>query len=366
MTVTAAVTEVGRAPFALREVELDSLRADEVRVQIAACGVCHTDLSLRDQLFESPLPIVLGHEGAGVVREVGAAVTRAAPGDRVTLSYNSCGHCRSCVTGVPAHCYEHAERNFGSQRPDGSTAITLDGERVASHFFGQSSFATEAVVAERTVMRIDDDVPFELVAPFGCGVQTGAGTVLNVFRPPAGSAIAVFGAGCVGISAVMAARVAGCGKIIAVDLVGSRLELALELGATDVVDAAAGDAVAAIAQLTGGGVDYALDATGVPAVLRQAVDCTRPLGTTAIVGSPAPGSELPLDIIAMIISGKSVIGVAEGRSVPQLFIPRLLELWRQGRFPVDRIIETFPFEQINEAAEAAHSGRVIKPVLMMS
>jgi len=284
----------------------------------------------------------------------------------VTLSYNSCGHCRSCVTGVPAHCYEHAERNFGSQRPDGSTAITLDGARVASHFFGQSSFATEAVVAERTVMRIDDDVPFELVAPFGCGVQTGAGTVLNVFRPPAGSAIAVFGAGCVGISAVMAARVAGCGKIIAVDLVGSRLELALELGATDVVDAAAGDAVAAIAQLTGGGVDYALDATGVPAVLRQAVDCTRPLGTTAIVGSPAPGSELPLDIIAMIISGKSVIGVAEGRSVPQLFIPRLLELWRQGRFPVDRIIETFPFEQINEAAEAAHSGRVIKPVLMMS
>jgi aryl-alcohol dehydrogenase len=364
MKVTAAVTEVGGAPFALREVELDAPRADEVLVRVAACGVCHTDLSLRDQLFPSPLPIVLGHEGAGVVEAIGAAVTRVRPGDRVTLSYNSCGCCRSCLSGVPAQCYEHAQRNFGSQRPDGTTAIKLDGGRVASHFFGQSTFATEAVVAERTVMPIDD-VPFELVAPFGCGIQTGAGTVLNVFRPPAGSSIAVFGAGCVGMSAVMAARVAGCARIIAVDLVPSRLELALELGATDVVDAGSVNAVEAIIELTGG-VDYSMDATGVPAVLRQAVECTGPLGTTAIVGSPPPGSELPLDIIAMIVSGRTVVGVAEGRSLPQVFIPRLLELWRQGRFPVERIIETFPFEQINEAAEAAHSGKVIKPVLTMT
>jgi aryl-alcohol dehydrogenase len=365
MTVTAAVAEVAGEPFALREVELDGTRPDEVRVKIAACGVCHTDLSLRDGVFPGPLPMVLGHEGAGVVLEVGSAVTRVAPGDRVTLSYNSCGHCRSCVTGTPAHCYEHAERNFGSQRTDGSTAITLGGERVASHFFGQSSFATEAICAERVVYPIADDVPFDLVAPFGCGVQTGAGTVLNVFHPPAGSSIAVFGAGCVGMSAVMAARVAGCAKVIAVDIVDSRLELARELGATDVVRGD-GDVVEAIRELTGGGADYSLDATGVPAVLRNAVECTAPLGTTAIVGSPSPGSELPLDIIAMIISGKTVLGVAEGRSVPQLFVPRLLELWRQGRFPVDRLIRTYPFEQINEAAAAAHSGEVIKPVLTMA
>ncbi len=366
MTVTAAVTEVGGAPFALREIELDALRDDEVLVRIAACGVCHTDLSLRDQLFESPLPIVLGHEGAGVVEAVGNHVTRVVPGDRVTLTYNSCGVCRTCLSGVPAHCYEHAQRNFGSQRTDGTTAITLDGARVASHFFGQSSFATKAVAVERTVLPIDDDVPFELVAPFGCGVQTGAGTVLNVFRARAASSIAVFGAGCVGMSAVMAARVAGCARIIAVDLVPSRLALAAELGATDVVNAGETDAVARIVELTGGGADYSMDATGVPAVLRQAVECTRPLGTTAIVGSPAPGSELPLDIIAMIITGRTVIGVAEGRSLPQIFIPQLLELWRQGRFPVDRIIETFAFDQINQAADAAASGRVIKPVLTMS
>src|ERR1700753_1613163 len=284
MSVTAAVTEVGGAPFALREIELDALRPDEVLVKIAACGVCHTDLSLRDQLFPSPLPIVLGHEGAGVVEAVG---------DRVTLTYTSCGHCRNCLSGVPAHCYEHAERNFGSQRPDGTTAITLDGERVASHFFGQSSFATHAVAVERTVLAIDDDVPFELVAPFGCGVQTGAGTVLNVFRPQAGTSIAVFGAGCVGMSAVMAARVAGCTRVIAVDLVRSRLDLALELGATDALNAGQTRAVPAIQELTGGGAEFSMDATGVPTVLRQAVDCTRPLGTTAIVGSPAPGSELP-------------------------------------------------------------------------
>jgi len=366
MSVTAALTEVGGAPFALREVQLDQLRPDEVLVKVAASGVCHTDLSLRDQLFESPLPIVLGHEGAGVVQAVGDRVTRVSPGERVTLTYNSCGHCRNCLSGVPAHCYEHAQRNFGSQRTDGTTAITCDGVRVASHFFGQSSFATHAVAVERTVLPIADDVPFELVAPFGCGVQTGAGTVLNVMRPPAGTAIAVFGAGCVGMSAVMAARIAGCGRVIAVDLVQSRLNLALELGATDVVNAGDQDPVAAIQELTGGGAEFSLDATGVPAVLRQAVECTRPLGTTAIVGSPAPGSELPLDIIAMIITGRTVVGVAEGRSLPQVFIPRLLDLWRQGRFPVDRIIETFPFEQINEAAEAAHSGAVIKPVLTMA
>lgn len=366
MTVIAAVTEEAGAPFALREVDIESPRSDEIRVKIEACGVCHTDLSLRDGVFPGPLPMVLGHEGAGVVQEVGSAVTRVAPGDRVTLSYNSCGHCRSCVTGTPAHCFEHAERNFGSQRPDGTTAITLAGARVASHFFGQSSFATEALCAERVVFPIAEDVPFELVAPFGCGVQTGAGTVLNVFRPQAGSSIAVFGAGCVGMSAVMAARLAGCAWVIAIDLVDSRLELAKELGATDAINGGQSDAVEAIRELTGGGADFALDATGVPAVLRQAVECTGPLGTTAIVGSPAPGSELPLDIIAMIISGRTVLGVAEGRSVPQLFIPRLLELWRQGRFPVDRLIRTFPFEQINEAAEAAHSGEVIKPVLLMS
>jgi aryl-alcohol dehydrogenase len=366
MSVTAAVTEVGGAPFALREVELDDLRPDEVLVEIAACGVCHTDLSLRDQLFPSPLPIVLGHEGAGVVAAVGDRVTRVAPGDRVTLTYNSCGGCRNCLSGVPAHCYEHAERNFGSQRTDGTTAITLDGARVASHFFGQSSFATHAVAVERTVLPIADDVPFELVAPFGCGVQTGAGTVMNVFRPQAGTALAVFGAGCVGMSAVMAGRIVGCAQVIAVDLVQSRLDLALELGATHAINAGEQDPVAAIQEITGGGAEFSLDATGVPAVLRQAVECTRPLGTTAIVGSPAPGSELPLDIIAMIITGRTVVGVAEGRSLPQVFIPRLLDLWRQGRFPVDRIIETFPFAQINEAADAAHSGAVIKPVLTMA
>jgi aryl-alcohol dehydrogenase len=365
LTVIAAVAEEPHRPLSLVEVELDDLRPDEVRIKVAACGMCHTDLSVRDQRLPGPLPVVLGHEGAGTVLEVGSAVTKVSPGDRVTLSFNSCGTCPACAVGLGAQCYETPERNFFATRPDGTTAITRDGESIHSHFFGQSTFATEAVVTERTVLPIADDVPFELVAPFGCGVQTGAGTVLNALRPEAGTSIAVFGAGCVGLSAVMAAHLAGCARIVAVDLHPSRLELARELGATDTIDGSDGDAVAQIQGLTGGGADFALDATGVPSVLKEALESTGPLSTTAIVGSPPIGSELNVDIVAMILGGKTIRGVAEGRSLPEQFIPRLLDLWRQGRFPVEKIIRTFPFEQINEAAAAAESGEAVKPVLVM-
>ncbi|MHB1468670.1 MAG: NAD(P)-dependent alcohol dehydrogenase [Solirubrobacteraceae bacterium] len=365
MSVIAAIVQSEGGPFELRDVQLDELRDDEVLVEVAACGICHTDLSVRDQILPGPLPIVLGHEGAGVVTRVGSAVRGIDPGDRVALSFNSCGACPACAVGLGAHCHETPERNFFAARPDGTTAISCDGRAIHSHFFGQSTFATEAVVAARTVVKIDADVPFELVAPFGCGVQTGAGTVLNTLRPHAGSAIAVFGAGCVGMSAIMAARLAGCTRIVAVDVNPSRLELAGELGATHAIDASQQDPVEAIREITGGGANYAIDASGVPEALRQAVDCTTVLGVTASVGSPPIGSELKVDIIAMIMAGKTVLGVAEGRSLPEAFLPRLIELWRDGRFPVDRIIESFPFERINEAAAAAASGEVIKPVLSM-
>jgi aryl-alcohol dehydrogenase len=363
----AAVTDAARAPFAIREVALDEPRADEVVVQVAACGVCHTDLSLRDQQFPTPLPIVLGHEGAGVVERVGSAVTRVVPGDRVVLSFDSCGYCRACASGASAHCYEHYDLNFRASRQDGTTAISHEGVPVHSHFFGQSTFATAAVVAQRTVHRIPDHAPFEIVAPFGCGVQTGAGTILNVLRPEPASSVAVFGVGCVGMAAVMAARLAACAVIVAVDVNSARLELAHELGATHIVHAGDEEVIEHIRELTAGGADYAVDATGVPSVLHQAVGCTAPLGTTASVGVPPPGSKLELDILDLIVSGKTVCGVDEGRSEPDLFIPRLLELWRQGRFPVDRLIRTFPFDEINVAAAAATApnGDVVKPVLVM-
>ena len=361
---TAAVAVAPHEPFQLREVELEEPRAHEIVVDIKACGICHTDLSVRDQRLPTPLPAVLGHEGAGIVTAVGSDVSEIRPGDRVGLSYHSCGHCPTCLGGVPAHCHRHFPLNFAGVRADGSTGITADGEALHSHFFGQSSFATRGLADVRTAFVISDD-PFEIVAPFGCGIQTGAGTVLNVLRPEAGSSIAVFGVGTVGISALLAAAIAGCEQIIAVDVNTERLALASELGATDVVDAGTTDAVEAIRELTKGGAHFAIDCTGVPAVLAGAVAATAPLGTTAIVGSPPAGSQLSLDIIEMIVSGKTVVGAAEGRSVPSSFIPLLLDHWREGRFPVDRLMQTFPFEQIDEAAHLAETGRVIKPVLVM-
>jgi aryl-alcohol dehydrogenase len=363
---TAAIATHAGEPFALREVELDGPRANEVIVRIHACGVCHTDKAARDQQLPAPLPIVLGHEAAGVIERVGSAVSKVAVGDRVLLIFGSCGECANCLVGKTMHCYDGPSYNFLGTRLDGSTAISCDGEPIHSHFIGQSSFATRAVVSVRSVMKIADDVPFELVAPFGCCVITGAGTVLNALQAEAGSSIAIFGVGGVGMSALLAARVGGCATIVAVDVNPARLALARELGATHVIDARSEDAVDAIRRITTRGVNYAMDCTGVPGILRQAVEATAPLGTTAAVGSPPMGSEVSLDIIGLIISGRRLIGVADGWSVPEVFVPRLLELWRQGRFPIERILTDFPFDQINDAVDAASRGDVIKPVLRMT
>ncbi len=366
MEIQAAVTESKGAPFEIKRLELGELHADEVLVRVVACGICHTDLIIRDQWYPVPLPAVLGHEGAGVVEAVGAAVTKVAVGDHVAMSYGSCGSCVKCQGGEPWVCHDFFARNFGASRPDGSTALAADGRSIHSHFFGQSSFASHAVATERNVVRLDPDVPLEIVAPFGCGIQTGAGAVLRAFRPEAGSSIAVFGTGTVGLSAVMAARVVGCTTIIGVDVRPARLELALELGATTVVDAGSVDPVEAVRAATGGvGADFSIDATGIPAVLQQAVYCTGPGGVCGLIGAPPFGTEVSLDVNLMLAMGRTLRGIVEGESVPDVFLPRLIELWRQGRFPVDRIMTYYSFDQIDEAARDAEEGRVVKPVLRM-
>jgi aryl-alcohol dehydrogenase len=364
--IQAAVTESKGAPFAIEDIVVGDLQAGEVLVAVKAAGICHTDLIVRDQWYPVPLPAVLGHEGAGVVERVGPGVTKVAPGDRVAMSFNSCGACPTCATGRPSYCHDFFARNFGSTRPDGSTALARStGEPIHSHFFGQSSFATHAVAVERNVVKLDDDVPFELVAPFGCGVQTGAGGVLNSLRPEAGTSIAVFGAGTVGLSAVMAALVAGCTTIIAVDVVPERLDLAREFGATHTINGREADAVERTQQITGAGSDYSIESTGVPQVLRQAVDALAPTGRCGLIGAPAFGTEVSLDVNTLLVAGRGVHGIVEGDSVPDIFIPRLIELWRQGRFPVDRLMRSYDFDAIEQGAEDAEAGRVVKAVLRM-
>ena len=362
--VTAAIV---REPgsFDLGTVLMAPPRPDEVVVRMVATGLCHTDLVVRDQVYPVPLPIVLGHEGAGIVEAVGEEVTKLSPGDHVALSFLPCGQCRPCLDGSPASCANFNAINFAGHRPDGSHALSLpDGEgALGDRFFGQSSFATYAVANQANTVKVRDDAPLELLGPLGCGIQTGAGTVWRALEVGPGATFAVAGAGAVGLSAVMAARVAGATTIIAVDVVASRLELALELGATHVVDGTDTDAVAEIHRITGGGVDYSLDTTGLPVLIQQCVESLRQRGIAAILGASKPDAVIELPANTFMQSCKTVMGVVEGNSVPDVVVPQLVDLHMQGRFPFDRLVRFYDFDQINQAAADAASGAVIKPIL---
>jgi aryl-alcohol dehydrogenase len=364
MQVTAAVVREPEGAFRLETLELDAPRADEVLVKIASTGICHTDLHARDRYYPVKLPGVFGHEGGGVVVEVGRAVTKLKPGDHVVLCYPSCGACAPCAARAWTYCAESALLKHGGTRRDGSTVLRCGTETVHGSFFQQSSFATHALATERNAIKVRDDAPLELLGPFGCGLNTGAGTVLNVLRPRRGASLAVFGAGSVGLAAVMAARIAGCGAIIAVDLRDNRLALAQTLGATHVVNAASEDPVARIRAITGAGVEAAIEASAVPAALRQAVDSLAPRGTCCLVGSARPGTAAPIDMTALQ-QGRIVRGVIQGDSEPDRFIPALVEYFMDGSFPMDRLVTFYDFADINRAAADAVAGTTIKPVLRM-
>lgn len=364
MKTNAAVVLGKGDPFEIMDIDLDEPRAGEVRVRMVASGVCHTDAIVRDQWYPTPLPAVLGHEGAGIVEAVGPGVTGVEAGDSVLLSVDSCGHCSRCASGLPTYCANMFALSFGGRRADGSTAFTLDGAPVSSHFFGQSSFARHANVSARSIVRVPASAPLEKLAPLGCGIQTGAGAVLNALDPEAGSSIVIFGAGAVGLSGLLAAKIANCTTIIAVDMHQSRLDLALELGATHVIKASDQDVIEQIHAVTREGAQYALDTTGVPAAFTQLTKSLAPRGHGAIVGAAAIGTNADFDMGSLLPMGITISMVIEGNSVPTEFIPRLVELHEKGLFPFDRLIKTYPFEQINRAFEDSAAGTTLKPVVV--
>ncbi|MDP9635831.1 aryl-alcohol dehydrogenase [Rhodococcus cercidiphylli] len=364
-TTTAAVVESGGAAFTLSPVELGEPRSGEVRVRIVAAGLCHTDLGVAAGGLPFPLPGVLGHEGAGVVKAIGPGVTGVQEGDHVLLSFTSCGTCGNCRSGHPAYCATWLPLNLiGGARADGSSPITRNGTALGGHFFGQSSFANHAIVDERSLVRVDSSAPLEILAPLGCGVQTGVGAVWNVLRPRPRDTVVVTGAGAVGLSAIMAAALTPAAKIIAVDRVAERLELATELGATHVVDATREDTAAALAELTeGSGVDGAIETTGNVGVLRTAIDALAPRGTAVVVGAPPFGTEVPVDVNAML-PGRRIVGLTLGDSETQTLIPVLVDLVVSGRLPLQRLITHYRFDDINSAVADMISGASIKPVLL--
>lgn len=364
---TAALLTGIREPFEIHSVEVDDPRPSEVVVRIAACGLCQSDLLVQSGSTPVQLPAVLGHEGAGVVEQVGRDVRMLAPGDHVVLQSASCGRCLMCLRGHPGHCTRWLELNLlGGRRLDGSATVRRDGSELAAHFFGQSSLATYAVADERTAVRVRPDAPLELLGPLGCGVQTGAQGLLNVLRPRPGSTLAVFGSGAVGLSAIIAAANLTGTFAIAVDVHPGRLRLAEELGASYTCNAAEVDPVEAIRDHTHGrGVDYALETSGAPGALRQAVESLAPLGTCGVISAHGFDAETTLRILPFISEGLTLVGLNQGEVVAQESIPALVELYLAGRFPFDRLVRAYDLADINAAVAAMQDGTAVKPVLRM-
>lgn len=367
MKVLAAVARAHGADFQLETLELEPPRDDEILVKVEAVGVCHTDLVFRDMETPVVLPAVFGHEGAGVVEQVGAAVTKVKPGDRVLITFRSCGQCARCRDHLPAYCQQLPELNFIGRRADGTTALRGEDSEISSNFFGQSSFATHALAYERNVVRIDDGLSSATYAPLGCGVQTGAGGIMRSLACPPGSSLVVIGGGTVGLSAVLGAVVQGCATIMVIEPLASRRDLALDLGATHVLDPAEGPMVERVRAILPGGADYVFDTSGVIPAVEAAFGYLASHGVIGLVGVPSiADAALSVPVALAITFGFSVKGIIEGDSEPDEFIPELIRLHLAGRFPFDRLISRYPFEQINAAIFDQHQGKCVKILLEMT
>jgi aryl-alcohol dehydrogenase len=364
----AAVVASRGAALTIEQFDLDEPAPSEIAVRIAATGICRTDLHIRDGGYPVPdFPVIPGHEGAGVVTAVGSAVADVRVGDRVLMTYPFCGECPNCLRGSLAYCEQGFALAFGGVRLDGSSGWRRgdDGTRVNGHVFQQSSFASHTLAAASSAVILDRELPLELAPAFGCGVSTGAGAALNVMELRPGSRLAILGTGTVGLAALIMARHLGVKQIIAVDANPGRLEMAAELGATHTVDASDREARDAIQRLTGDGADYIFDTTGHPDVVASALDSLAMTGTVVMAGSAPAGTRTSLNMSALL-NGRTVRGTIQGDSEARTLVPRLIELYRQGCFPVDRLVSGYRFGDIQRAIADMESGQVIKPILRMT
>jgi S-(hydroxymethyl)glutathione dehydrogenase/alcohol dehydrogenase len=353
--------EVG-APLVIETIDLAEPQEREVLVRVAAAGVCHSDLHFMKGDWPMPLPAVLGHEGSAIVEKVGPGVTSVKPGDHCILVFApNCGHCAYCTVGRPMLCNGH--RHPPGTMLDGTTRLSRSGESVY-HMAAVACFAEFAVIPEEQLLVIDGSIPLDRAALVGCSVTTGVGAAVNTARVEAGSAVAVIGCGGVGLNVIQGARLKGAGRIIAIDLFDEKLELATSMGATDVVNASAGDVVRQVRELTGGGTDYAFDAIGLPATIRQSLDLVRAGGTAVVVGIGRFGEGVPIDASSLVLQEKSLLGCFYGSARPRVDMPRILDLYRQGRLRLDELVtRTYRLEEINQAYADLQSSRAGRGVI---
>lgn len=365
MKIKAAIVDEKGAKFDIRDdVELAELQPDDLQIHMVATGICHSDEALRKGDAEIGYPIILGHEGSGIVEKVGSEVKNFKPGDHVVLSFYGCGNCINCLKGKPTKCLNYAANNLSGVRPDGSAHFTENGHQV-DDMFDQSSFTTTTIVRERNAVKVPEKLDLRKLGPLGCGYVTGSGTVFNTLKPEPGSTIAVMGTGAVGLAAMMAGKISGCTTVIAIDRHDSRLKLAKELGATDTINTNNEDMVKKIMELTGGkGVDYAVDTTGVTAIMEAAIQSLAQGGTLAPIAVTA--NHIDVDTWNDLCpSDRTIVGVNMGDSIPQVDIPRLIKFYQMGMFDFDKTEKFYDFDQINEANADSVSGKTIKPVLII-
>ncbi len=367
MKIDAAVAYAGQAEFALEQVELADPNLDEILVKIAGVGICHTDLFMRDMagaLFTHPA--VFGHEGAGTVIAIGANVRKVAVGDEVAITFRSCGECRNCSVGPAAYCENFPALNMSGARTDGTRALSGSKGALEGNFFGQSSFASHCLAYESNVVKVAKGIPTQIAGPLGCAVQTGAGAVLNSLDAQSGSSIVIMGGGPVGLSAVMAAKLRGCETIVLVEPQAARREFAEAHGATHTIDPLALDDVkAALKQIVPTGLDFAFDTTGLESVIGPAIGALKINGAIGLVGLSHKDADVPVKINRLSGAGVRIIGIIEGDSNPDDFLPYLMEQYLAGNLPFDEMITTYPFAEINRAIADQAAGKCIKAVLLL-
>jgi aryl-alcohol dehydrogenase len=365
MEITAAVVEKVGGSFNLKKLSLDEPRPDEVLVRVVATGTCHTDIVARNNFFGIPnfFPVILGHEAAGIVEKVGSSVTGLQPGDNVVMTFGSCGQCVNCKSGRPAYCQKSLPLNFGGCRLDGSHSHHNDFEDVSDNFFSQSSFATYAIGDQNNVIKVPKEAPLEILGPLGCGIQTGAGAIINSLKVSAGNSLIISGAGAVGLAAVLAAKACSATTIVAIDINDERLKFALELGATHIVNSKNENVVETLNKILPDGFDFGFDTTGKNQVINNTMAALRSTGEMGIVGLSETTLEINMPLF--IAKGIRLKGIFEGDSVPSVFIPALVNMYLNGQFPFDKLIRKYKFEDINQAIDDSEKGVCIKPVIMI-